>query len=104
MSSLQKVGIFVVKSSSERMSPGFTLSGICEEHRRRYPDKLAVIDGDQRYTWPQFDDRVNRAAHVLADRGVGRGDRVLWLAQTSSRFLELMLACARLGAMICPAN
>jgi acyl-CoA synthetase (AMP-forming)/AMP-acid ligase II len=84
--------------------PDVTLSDICEEHRRRYPDKLAVIDGDKRYTWPQFDDRVNRAAHVLADRGVGRGDRVLWLAQTSSRFLELMLACARLGAMICPAN
>jgi acyl-CoA synthetase (AMP-forming)/AMP-acid ligase II len=84
--------------------PDVTLSDICSEHRRRYPDKLAVIDGAKRDTWPQFDDRVNRAARVLADRGVGRGDRVLWLAQTSSRFLELMLACARLGAMICPAN
>jgi acyl-CoA synthetase (AMP-forming)/AMP-acid ligase II len=84
--------------------PDVTLSDICSEHRRRYPDKLAVIDGAKRDTWPQFDDRVNRAARVLADRGVGRGDRVLWLAQTSSRFLELMLACARLGAIICPAN
>lgn len=84
--------------------PDVTLSDICCEHRRRYPDKLAAIDGAKRLTWPQFDDEVNRAARVLADRGVGRGDRVLWLAQTSSRFLELMLACARLGAMICPAN
>jgi acyl-CoA synthetase (AMP-forming)/AMP-acid ligase II len=84
--------------------PDVTLSDICAEHRRRYPDKLAVIDGAKRLTWPQFDDRVNRAALVLAKHGVGRGDRVLWLAQTSSRFLELMLACARLGAMICPAN
>jgi acyl-CoA synthetase (AMP-forming)/AMP-acid ligase II len=84
--------------------PDVTLSDICAEHGRRYPARLAVIDGAKRYTWPQFDERVNRAAKVLADRGVGRGDRVLWLAQTSSRFLELMLACARLGAMICPAN
>jgi acyl-CoA synthetase (AMP-forming)/AMP-acid ligase II len=84
--------------------PDVTLSDICSEHRRRYPDRLAVIDGAKRCTWPQLDDRVNRAARVLAERGVGRGDRVLWLAQTSSRFLELMLACARLGAMICPAN
>lgn len=84
--------------------PDVTLSDICAEHRRRYPDKLAVIDGAKRLTWPQFDDRVNRAAHVLAEHGIGRGDRVLWLAQTSSRFLELMLACGRLGAMICPAN
>jgi acyl-CoA synthetase (AMP-forming)/AMP-acid ligase II len=84
--------------------PDVTLSDICAEHRRRYPDKLAVIDGAKRLNWPQFDDRVNRAARVLAEHGVGRGDRVLWLAQTSSRFLELMLACGRLGAMICPAN
>jgi acyl-CoA synthetase (AMP-forming)/AMP-acid ligase II len=84
--------------------PDVTLSDICNEHRRRYPDRLAVIDGAKRYTWPQLDERVNRAARVLAERGVARGERVLWLAQTSSRFLELMLACARLGAMICPAN
>ncbi|EHB50328.1 o-succinylbenzoate--CoA ligase [Mycolicibacterium rhodesiae JS60] len=84
--------------------PDLTLSDICSEHRRRFPERLAVIDGGTRLTWPEFDDRVNRAARLLADRGVGRGDRVLWLAQSSSRFLELMMACARLGAMICPAN
>lgn len=84
--------------------PDLTLSDICSEHRRRFPDRLAVIDGPTRYTWPAFDDRVNQAARLLASHGVGRGDRVLWLAQTSSRFLELMIACARLGAMICPVN
>jgi acyl-CoA synthetase (AMP-forming)/AMP-acid ligase II len=84
--------------------PDVTLADICSEHRRRYPDRLAIIDGVKRLTWPEFDDRVNRVAHLLAAKGVERGDRVLWLAQTSSRFLELMLACARLGAMICPAN
>ena len=45
--------------------PDVTLSDVCSEHRRRYPDRLAVIDGAKRYTWPQFDDRVNRAARVL---------------------------------------
>lgn len=84
--------------------PDVTLSDICSEHRRRYPHKLAVIDGTKRLTWPEFDERVNRAARLLTDRGVRRGGRVLWLAQTSSRFLELMLACARIGAMICPTN
>lgn len=82
--------------------PDLTLSDICSEHRRRYPTRLAVIDGSTRYTWPQFDDRVNQAARLLAHHGVGRGDRVLWLAQGAARFLELMIGCARLGAMICP--
>lgn len=84
--------------------PDVTLSDICREHRRRYPDRIAVIDGTTRLTWREFDDRVDRAARLLTDRGVIRGDRVLWLAQASWRFLELMLACGRVGAMICPAN
>lgn len=84
--------------------PGITLADICQENGRRFPAKVAVIDGTVRLTWPEFNDRVNRAAHLLADHGVSRGDRVLWLAQSSHRFLELMLACARLGAMICPTN
>lgn len=83
---------------------GVTLSDICAEHRRHYPDKVAVIDGRTRFTWPEFDDRVDRAARLLDAHGVGRGDRVLWLAQTSFRFLELMIACSRVGAMICAAN
>ena len=50
--------------------PDVTLSDICSEHRRRYPERLAVIDGAKRYTWPQFDDRVVRAAALLAEHGV----------------------------------
>ncbi|TAM65164.1 AMP-binding protein [Mycobacterium sp.] len=84
--------------------PGVTLSDVCAEHRRQYPDKVAVIDGSVRLTWPELDGRVDGAARLLAQRGVRRGDRVLWLAQTSFRFLELMIACSRLGAMICAAN
>lgn len=80
------------------------LSDVCRENARRYPQAAAAVDGDVRYTWPQFDARVDQVARLLASRGVSRGDRVLWLAQTSVRFLELLVACARLGAMICPAN
>ncbi len=77
---------------------------IPREHRRSFPDRTAVVDGDRRLTWPELDDRMNRAAHALAAAGVGEGDRVLWLAQTSFRALELLGACAKLGAMLCPVN
>jgi acyl-CoA synthetase (AMP-forming)/AMP-acid ligase II len=80
------------------------LSDVCRENARRYPLAIAAIEGDTRYTWPQFDARVDKVAALLASHGVSHGDRVLWLAQTSVRFLELMVACGRLGAMICPAN
>jgi len=79
-------------------------SDVCRAHVRRFPHGTAAIDGEVRYSWPQFDVRVDHVAAMLTDHGVTRGDRVLWLAQTSVRFLELMVACARIGAIICPAN
>lgn len=81
-----------------------TLADVLRSHRRSFPDRIAIIDGDRRLTWTEFDERTNQVARMLADHGVGAGDRVLWLSQSSSRFFELLLGCAKLGAMICPAN
>jgi amino acid adenylation domain-containing protein len=42
----------------------------------RHPDRTAVIHGDRRLTNAELDVAANRLAHLLRDRGVGRGDRV----------------------------
>jgi len=81
-----------------------TLGDISREHRRSFPDRIAVVDGEGRQTWPEFDDRTNQVANLLADLGVSAGDRVLWLAQSSGCFLELLVGSAKLGAMVCPVN
>ena len=81
-----------------------TFAHLSRQHACSYPNKIAVVDGDVRLTWPEFEARVDRVVTVLTDSGVGRGDRILWLAQSSFRFLELFVASARVGAMICPAN
>jgi acyl-CoA synthetase (AMP-forming)/AMP-acid ligase II len=95
----------IIVDSAERTPPVNTnLSDVCRAHARHFPQATAAIDGDVRYSWPQFDARVDKVASMLAGHGVTDGGRVLWLAQSSVRFLELMLACARVGAMICPAN
>jgi long-chain acyl-CoA synthetase len=81
-----------------------TLGDVLREHRRSYPQRAALIDGDRRYTFPEMDDRVNRLANALGAAGVGTGDRVLWLGQNSFRVLEGLLAAAKIGAAFCPAN
>jgi long-chain acyl-CoA synthetase len=83
---------------------GTTFGDISREHRRSFPDRVAVIDGKQRLTWPELDDRANRVANLLTGLGVGPGDRVLWMAQSSSAFLEVLVGCAKIGAMVCPVN
>lgn len=79
-----------------------TFGDIIREHRRSFPDGVALVDGDVRLTWPQLDERTNRLAGALAEAGVGSGDRILWLGQNSFRIWELLGAAAKIGAMVCP--
>jgi acyl-CoA synthetase (AMP-forming)/AMP-acid ligase II len=83
-----------------------SLADILDEHRRRWPNNEAVVDEDGRIrlTYPQLADRAGRLAGALVGIGVGQGDRILWLGQNSFRILELILAAAAIGAIVCPAN
>jgi len=64
----------------------------------------AVVCGDTRYTWNEFDRRTDALARGLAALGVQRGDRVAVLMLNCHRYLELYYACARMGAIIVPLN
>ena len=81
-----------------------TLADVLRGDARSYPTRTAVVCDDVRYSYPELDERVSRLADALAREGVGAGERVLWLGQNCHRVLELLLACAKLGAIFCPAN
>jgi long-chain acyl-CoA synthetase len=81
-----------------------SLGDLAREHRRSRPELTAVVDGPTRLTYAQVDDRSSQVAAGLAAAGVGAGDRVLWLGQTSFQVLELLIGCAKTGAILCPAN
>ncbi|MGZ4708259.1 MAG: AMP-binding protein [Acidimicrobiales bacterium] len=55
-----------------------------------------------RRTYAELDDRADRLAHVLADRGVGVGDRVGLHLFNGPEFIEAMLASYKLRAV--PVN
>jgi long-chain acyl-CoA synthetase len=88
------------------MSPlhALTLADVLREHRRSWPTGIAAVDESLRLTYPELDDRVNMLANALREAGVGAGDRVLWLGQNSFRVLETLLAVAKIGGALCPAN
>lgn len=79
-----------------------TFGDLIREHRRSYPDAIALVDGEVRLTWPELDERTNRLADALTGAGIGPGDRILWLGQNSFRIWELLGAAAKIGAMVCP--
>jgi long-chain acyl-CoA synthetase len=88
------------------MSTGgrLALHDVLVQHARSRPSELAIGDGDVRLTWRELATRVDACARALHGSGVRAGDRVLWLGQNSFRVEELLLACSRLGAALCPAN
>jgi fatty-acyl-CoA synthase len=71
---------------------------------QRYPDKPAVVAGDLRVTYAEFDAAVNRTAHALTDRGLTKGDRLALLSHNSWQYAVLAFATAKLGVVLVPVN
>jgi fatty-acyl-CoA synthase len=74
------------------------------ERARSQPSHLAVADGWRRLDYRSFEERIQRAAGALAAVGVARGERVALVLGNRSATLELVFACARLGAIAAPLN
>src|SRR5579859_6509380 len=70
----------------------------------RYPDALALADGDRRVTYREFNRLVNRFAAGLRGRGYRRGDALALASGNSIEFLVTYYACAKLGVVCVPVN
>lgn len=68
------------------------------------PRKVALMEGDRSWTYRELNDRVNQIASLLAERGVGHGDRVAVLSENSHTYVELLLAAAKVGAIVAALN
>src|ERR671925_1282036 len=72
--------------------------------RKIYPDRVAVIDGDSRWTYAQFLDRCDRWSTVLQKLGISAGDRVAYLSPNTHAQLESFYAVPQIGAALVPLN
>ena len=73
-------------SASPRLQ---TLSDILRRSAQRLPGKTAVICGDTRWTYAEFDALVSRLAAGMARHGVAQGTRVAVLARNSHGFAAM---------------
>ncbi|QFG25062.1 acyl-CoA synthetase [Actinomadura sp. WMMB 499] len=71
---------------------------------RRRPGKVAIVDGDVRWTFAEFDAAVNRTARALAARGLGKGDRLALVSHNCRQYAVLAFATAKLGVVLVPVN
>ncbi len=69
-----------------------------------YPNKVAVIHGERRYSYAEFYARSRRLASALALHGVGMGDTVAVMAPNVPEMLECHFAVPMLGAVLNAIN
>ena len=72
--------------------------------RKLYGDREGVVDGDLRLTYEQFFDRCDRWSSALQAMGVGKGDRVAYIAPNVHEQLESFYAVPQIGAVLVPIN
>ena len=81
-----------------------TLSDVLHRSAARYPGKLAIVCGDTRWTYAEFENVSLCLAAGLSGRGVTKGTCVAILARNSHGFAAMRFALARLGAVLVPIN
>ena len=69
-----------------------------------FPDKVAVIHGARRYTYRQFEERVNRLASALRGAGLAKHDRVAFLCPNIPAMLEAHYGVPGAGGILVAIN
>lgn len=69
---------------------------------RRWPEQVALIDGERRLGYGELDRRVGSLAAALRALGLRPGDRVAIVQENTFRYVEAVCAVARAGGVFVP--
>ena len=86
---------------SETPLLGTTIGDLFDETVAKYPDNEALIVKHQniRYTYQQFQDKVNECAKAFLAIGIKKGDRVGVWAPNCAEWVTVQFATAKIGAI-----
>ncbi len=80
------------------------LAQILSEKAQVFGTKKAVLIDNQKSTFVELDQQVRKAAGVLRNLNINKGDRVSFILPKGLAFIELYLATLGLGAIALPLN
>ena len=81
-----------------------SLSALYAKAVKATPDKAALLFKDTVTSYRTLADDVDRSARRLLAAGISHGDRVAIFMRNRTEFVELYLACFRIGAVAVPLN
>jgi len=77
---------------------------IVESRVKELGDKVFFMFQNERVTYKELNEKVNRIANSLAGMGVKKGDKVCFMMKNSIEFIYSWFALAKLGAIMVPMN
>ena len=80
------------------------LNILLSHHARYSPQKTAVVCGDCRLTFSDFNVRVNRLANALLGLGIRKGEKTATILDNSIEVLEVYHAVAKTGMVVVPLS
>ncbi len=80
------------------------LGYLLQQWADRQPKKVAMVFQDLRLTYGELDGRVNALCHFFLNTGLKKGDRVAVLTFNNHQFMEIFMACSRIGMIMVPLN
>ena len=81
-----------------------SLAAVLAEGARRYPDKVAVVDGTDRITYRELWEQSRTYAAGLRELGIGPGDTVAVLVPNVADFPRAYYGALAVGARIVPVH
>jgi acyl-CoA synthetase (AMP-forming)/AMP-acid ligase II len=84
--------------------PGFLVGDVIRSAAHRVPGRPAVTHRGRTLSYAEVGDQAQHIARALAARGLSRGDRVVWRADTAVEAVPLYFGLAQLGAVFVPVN
>jgi fatty-acyl-CoA synthase len=83
-----------------------TVGELLEENAHKYPDRDALVysDRDLKYSYREFNSRVEKLARGMYSLGIAKGDHVGIWATNVPDWLTIFYATARIGAVLVTVN
>lgn len=78
---------------------GVTFGARLRQSAVTHGERVALVDGDRRWTYADLDAEADRVARGLRSHGVGRGDRVVVQLPNRAEFVLVWFGLQRLGAV-----
>ena len=86
------------------MPVALNIADLAEHAIDAVPDRVALICADEQLTYAQLEEKANRLAHYLIDRGVKKDDKVGLYCRNRIEIVIAMLGIVKAGAILVNVN